>query len=180
MKKTNIFPVLIYTAVDVLCSRECLNITFLQVSIFRCYFLKHIYISSKSVSTLQITVKPVYKGHSNEPEQYGLYVQLFFIYRLTLYAIFINGKYVTALNRQCFVISRCPLTVLTVYLFTRWVPCGCFFCICIFIVMSDTMMTVFVRLLNPQFVFLLITMNLEITCYTPNNIRKKKKLNVGV
>ena len=100
-KRQNIFPVLIYTAVNVLCSRECLNITFLQLSIFRCYFLKHIYISSKSVSTLQITVKPVYKGHSNEPEQYGLCVVLYIQVNII---IFINGKYVTALNRQCFVI----------------------------------------------------------------------------
>jgi hypothetical protein len=37
------------------------------------------------------TVKPVYKGHSREPEN-ALYQQLPFIYRLKLYALFINGE----------------------------------------------------------------------------------------
>jgi hypothetical protein len=50
------------------------------------------------------TVKPVYKGHSREHETFGLYEQLSFIYRLKLYALFINGKNKTALYRQWFVI----------------------------------------------------------------------------
>ena len=41
-----------------------------------------------------ITVKSVYKGHSREPENVP------FIYRLKLYALFINGKNRTALYRQ--------------------------------------------------------------------------------
>jgi hypothetical protein len=40
------------------------------------------------------TVKPVYKGHSREPEN------VVFIYRLKLYALFINEKNETALYRQ--------------------------------------------------------------------------------
>ena len=46
------------------------------------------------------TVKPVYKGHSREPEN----EQLLFIYRLKLYALFINGENEAALYRQWFVI----------------------------------------------------------------------------
>ena len=38
------------------------------------------------------TVKPVYKGHSREPENVPIYEQLPFIYRFMLYALFINGK----------------------------------------------------------------------------------------
>jgi len=45
-------------------------------------------------------VKPVYKGHSMEPVNVAFYEQLSFIYRLRLYALFINGKNETALYRQ--------------------------------------------------------------------------------
>ena len=38
--------------------------------------------------------KPVYKGHSREPENVP------FLYRLKLYALFINGKNETALYKQ--------------------------------------------------------------------------------
>jgi len=40
------------------------------------------------------TVKPVYKGHSREPDNVP------FIYRLKLYALFINGENEDALYRQ--------------------------------------------------------------------------------
>ena len=41
-----------------------------------------------------VTVKPVYKGHSREPENVP------FIYRLKLYGLFINGKNQASLYRQ--------------------------------------------------------------------------------
>ena len=43
---------------------------------------------------IQCTVKPVYKGHSMEPENVA------FIYRLNLYALIIIGQNETALYRQ--------------------------------------------------------------------------------
>jgi hypothetical protein len=46
------------------------------------------------------TFKPVYKGHSREPKKCALYEHLPFIYRLKLYALFINGGNEAALNRQ--------------------------------------------------------------------------------
>jgi hypothetical protein len=46
----------------------------------------------------KLTVKPVHKGYSRKPEN------LVFIYRLKLYALFINGKNETAPYRQWFVI----------------------------------------------------------------------------
>jgi hypothetical protein len=49
-------------------------------------------------NNISVTVKPVFKGHSREPEQ------LPFIYRLRLYALFINGENENALYRQGFVI----------------------------------------------------------------------------
>jgi hypothetical protein len=42
------------------------------------------------------TIKPVYKGHSREPEN-GVFEQLFIIYRLKSYALYINGKNETVL-----------------------------------------------------------------------------------
>ena len=44
------------------------------------------------------TIKPVYKGHLKEPENVP------FIYRLKLYALFMNGENEAALYRQWFVI----------------------------------------------------------------------------
>ena len=48
------------------------------------------------------TVKPVYKGHSMEPEKVVLWALN--IYRLKWYALFINGRNETCLYRQWFVI----------------------------------------------------------------------------
>jgi hypothetical protein len=45
-------------------------------------------------SILVITVKPVYKGHPNKRKN------VVFMYKLKLYALFINGKIETALYRQ--------------------------------------------------------------------------------
>jgi hypothetical protein len=47
----------------------------------------------------QNTVKPVYKGHSGNLKMWPLSA-IAFIYRLKLYALFINGKNDTALYRQ--------------------------------------------------------------------------------
>jgi hypothetical protein len=44
------------------------------------------------------TVKPVYKGHLRE--QRDLYEQVLFIYRLILYALFMNGENEAALYSQ--------------------------------------------------------------------------------
>jgi hypothetical protein len=49
-------------------------------------------------SILVITVKPVYKGHPNKRKN------VVFMYKLKLYALFINGKIETALYRQWFAI----------------------------------------------------------------------------
>jgi hypothetical protein len=48
--------------------------------------------------TITYTVKPVYKGHSREPKNVP------FIYRLKLYALYINEENEAALYRQWFVI----------------------------------------------------------------------------
>jgi len=48
----------------------------------------------QKIITFTYTVKPVYKGHSREPENVP------FIYRLKLNALFINGENETALYRQ--------------------------------------------------------------------------------
>ena len=45
------------------------------------------------------TVKPVYRGHSREPENVD-FISSCPLYRLQLYAIFINRKNETALYRQ--------------------------------------------------------------------------------
>ena len=47
-----------------------------------------------------ITIKPVHKGHSRKPVNVALNEQLSFIYRLKLYAQFINEKNETVLYRQ--------------------------------------------------------------------------------
>ena len=46
------------------------------------------------------TVNPVYKGHTREPENVAFISCSLYIYRLRLYALFINGKNETALYRQ--------------------------------------------------------------------------------
>ena len=61
------------------------------------------------------TVKPVYKGHSMIHKNRNLYEQLIFIYRLKLYALFINGETETVLYIQCFVIQRCPSQSVLLY-----------------------------------------------------------------
>ena len=70
-----------------------------QVEIKICYTISR-KCCSLHFSMFSQLVKPVYKGHSREPEKCGLYEKLPFIYRLILYALFINEKSETALYRQ--------------------------------------------------------------------------------
>jgi len=48
----------------------------------------------------QYTIKPVYKGHSMEPENVTFMSSCPFKYRLKSYVLFINGENETALYRQ--------------------------------------------------------------------------------
>ena len=85
-----------------------------QVEIKICYTISRKCCSLRFSMFSQL-VKPVYKGHSREPEKCGLYEKLPFIYRLILYALFINEKSETALYRQWFVIQRWPLRMVWLY-----------------------------------------------------------------
>jgi hypothetical protein len=86
-----------------LCDQVCQCLTKggdLYVLTLHFILLQEIYCSTfiyRQCCLLCCTVKPVYNGHWTW--KYGLYEQLSFIYRLKLYALFINRKNETALIR---------------------------------------------------------------------------------
>ena len=67
------------------------------------------------------TFKPVYKGHSREPENVPFMCIALYLQFRSIYALFINWKNETAFYRQWFVIERCLLRQVWLYL----IPFNC-------------------------------------------------------